>query len=97
MKVIKSDGRYKFFDIGFTAIVEFATRSTQDRKLLTLMETELIELYGHAPATNLQGRWCRINDNYRVQSTSDVRTRRIYLKDESLVSFLLLKMEMNNG
>jgi hypothetical protein len=41
---------------------------------------------------NIDGDW-KPNEHYRTQLMSDRKRRRIYLKDESVVSFLLLKQE----
>jgi hypothetical protein len=90
MRVIKSDGRHNFYDKGFRVIFEFRTRVQRDQnewgKYIELLDT----LYG-PPRYNFSGTQIHHhNENYRLQRMSDLKRRRIYLKDESIASYLLL-------
>ena len=92
MKVIKSDGRYNFHREGFTTILEFNMRIRPQRDQFFQLQSAVRELYGEPrfihPAT---GRW-KMNENYRTQLMSDRKNRRIYLRNESEVTLLMLKV-----
>ena len=94
MKVIKSDGRYKYFNQGFGVILEFRIKVRPERDQYFKMYKAVESVYGEyrkiVPAT---GRYA-FNDHYRVNTMSDQKRRRIYLKDEAEVTLLLLKAEV---
>ena len=93
MKVIKSDGRYNFFKHGFNTILEFRVRIRDERDQYYNLTKALDELYGAYRTFDAARIQYKLNDDYRLQLMSDNKRRRIYLKNESVVSLLLLKME----
>lgn len=92
MKVIKSDGRYNYHKEGFTTILQFNMRIRPQRDQFFQLQTAVKELYGEARFIDTAtGRW-KTNENYRTQLMSDRKNRRIYLRSESEVTILLLKV-----
>lgn len=92
MKVIKSDGRYNFHREGFTTIIQFNMRIRPQRDQFFQLQSAVRELYGEPRFIDSDtGRW-KTNENYRTQMMSDRKHRRIYLRSESEVTILLLKV-----
>jgi hypothetical protein len=91
MIVIKSDGRHNFYELGFTTILEFKFKVARERDLMIKMIDQLTQLHGPYRWINEGGnKRYNVNEHYRIQLMSDRKRRRIYLKDESTVSYLLL-------
>ena len=90
MKVIKSDGRYNLFKQGFNTIMEFRMKVKDDRDLFFSCQKAVETIHGLRAGKdeNNQLKW---NEHYRTQAMSDHKRRRIYLKNESEVSLILLK------
>jgi hypothetical protein len=92
MKVIKSDGRYNFYNQGFTTIMEFNMRLRHEREEFVKLQKGIECMYGPHKFLELERNRWRMNEHYRIQLMSDKKRRRIYLKDEGTVSMLLLKV-----
>ena len=91
MRVIKSDGRRKFFREGFTTILEFGT-NFDDRVLRNHAIHYFRARFGspYNYTTNVP------NENWRSQIQiygGKRRKSKIYLKDEAEVTLMLLTME----
>jgi hypothetical protein len=91
MRVIKSDGRRKFFREGFTTILEFGT-NFDDRVLRNNAIHYFRDRFGspYNYTTNVP------NENWRSQIQiygGQRRKSKIYLKDEAEVTLMLLTME----
>ena len=91
MRVIKSDGRRKFFREGFTTILEFGT-NFDDRVLRNNAIHYFRARFGspYNYTTNVP------NENWRSQIQiygGKRRKSKIYLKDEAEVTLMLLTME----
>ena len=89
MKVIKSDGRYNYHSLGFTTIMEFRIKAISERMNYIAVEKALVKLYGPRNVEVGNNKF-KPNENYRTQLMSDRKRRRVYLKNESDVSMLLL-------
>lgn len=96
MKAFKSDGRYKYHDKGLGYIVQFRWSEYTDRMRFSKMIDALRELYGpdKEKYTSEAGyslwKW---NENWRCEQNREAKRRRIYLKDESVLSYILLQVE----
>ena len=91
MRVIKSDGRRKFFREGFTTILEFGT-NFDDRVLRNNAIHYFRARFGspYNYTTNVP------NENWRSQIQiygGQRRKSKIFLKDEAEVTLMLLTME----
>ena len=91
MRVIKSDGRRKFFREGFTTILEFGT-NFDDRVLRNHAIHYFRARFGspYNYTTNVP------NENWRSQIQiygGQRRKSKIFLKDEAEVTLMLLTME----
>ena len=91
MRVIKSDGRRKFFREGFTTILEFGT-NFDDRVLRNNAIHYFRDRFGspYNYTTNVP------NENWRSQIQiygGQRRKSKIFLKDEAEVTLMLLTME----
>ena len=93
MKVIKSDARYKFFNQGFKVILEFRIKVRQERDHYFKVYETVESIYGNFRTLNPETSKYEINPNFRVNTMSDNKRRRIYLRDEAEVSLILLKIE----
>ena len=92
MKVIKSDGRYNYHREGFTTILQFNMRIRPQRDKFFELQSAVRQMYGEPRFVDAgTGRW-KTNENYRTQLMSDRKHRRIYLRSESEVTMLLLKV-----
>lgn len=92
MKVIKSDGRYNFYRLGFTVIMEYQVkRSAVEQKAyrdaVKVLDTRYGPIRNQVPGQHFK---YTMNENYRVQLMSDGKRRRIYLRDEAEVTLILL-------
>mgnify|MGYP003351159885 FL=1 len=94
MKVIKSDGRYKFFNQGFNVILEFSLRDREESRQYATIFGLIEEMFGLHRQFDQKTSLYKFNENYRVATTSTKRSgkRRIYLKNETEVSLILLKV-----
>ncbi len=97
MKLFKSDGRYKYHNQGLHYIVEFRWANRDDREQFAKLVRYFKELYGAEREKvfdvnpNL-GRWVT-NKEWRSEQNMKSKRRRIYLKDESVLTLALLSIE----
>lgn len=96
MRTFKSDGRYKYYSQGLGHIVEFRWADTEDRRLFLKLRVALIELYGddneRVTGNNGYSYW-KGNEYWRSEQNRSAKRRRIYLKDETALSLILLRVE----
>lgn len=94
MRIIKSDRRYKFFNKGFTHILEF--RAFSEQVQFNTVVAGLEKSYGPADTTDYRASWINktFNHNYRVEFNRKTKRRRIYLRDEKDLTFFLLKGQL---
>jgi hypothetical protein len=95
MKVIKADGRYKLYDKGFTHIISF--RYNSDRKLYTELVKEFTQMYGPVRIQDAEKGATVWNEDWRYEVNVKSKRRRIYLKNDSVLSLILLTMGAKNG
>lgn len=95
MKVIKSDRRYKYFHSGYQHIIEFRT-TIGDRQQFSKVLESLESMYGPAEQTSWDSGWMNktLNHHYRVDYSRKLKRRRIYLKKEQDVTFIVLKCQL---
>ena len=94
MRVIKSDGRRKFFREGFTTILEFDS-SLADRNLKYEIFTFLTKKYGLSRSNSI---FSLSNEHWRNQvygGRGSSRKSKIYLREESEVTIILLCLGNN--
>lgn len=96
MKHIKSNGRYKYYNLGFHHIVDFAWVSRTDRELFAKLASVFKDMYGPDKVKtyendNAWGRWVW-NEHWRLEQNANAKRRRIYLKEESGLILALLKV-----
>ena len=95
MRLFKSDHRYKLHNQGFHHIIQFAWHNRQDSELFRAITKELAELYGPA----VEQTWTNgctyktFNPNYRYEQNQKCKRRRIYLKNETDATLILLKAQ----
>jgi hypothetical protein len=94
----KSDGRFKYYDKGLHYIVQFQWSSHADRQLFAKLIKYFDEQYGphkeklkYTDTGAYFPNW-RYNQNWRCEQNANAKRRRIYLKDESMLSMALLKV-----
>lgn len=97
MRTIKSDGRYKLHGSGFHYIVEFRWRGLTDRKLFSDIIDGLTETYGPSKYYDEDTNRYVMNADWRYEANAKAKRRRIYLKDDASLSFILLKAGVPNG
>lgn len=92
MKVITSDARYKYHRSGFVHIIEFRI-TLEDRARFQSVLKAAEDMYGPSEDWKQQNSWGYrdLNPNYRVDYSRKQKRRRIYLKTERDLTFLLLK------
>ncbi len=92
MKVIKTDARYKYHTSGFVHIIEFKTTLSDRQKFQSVLKAAE-DMYGPSENWTQQNSWGYrdLNPNYRVDYSRKQKRRRIYLKTERDLTFLLLK------
>ena len=95
MIVFKSDGRYKNYNRGFHHIIEFRWHNKDDTVMWIKMREHFEEMYGPAVSSEIvKGYLVReLNTHYTLDQSKANRRRRIYVKDESDVTLVLLKVE----
>ena len=96
MHVFKSDGRYKLHSQGFQYIMSFRWGGHDDPKLFIKCTTILEELYGPMKDSHWDddGHYHHnLNTVYRYEQVKKARRRRIYLKNESDVTLILLRTQ----
>ncbi len=96
MKQFKSDGRYKYYNNGFHFIVEFRWHNAEDKLLFVKLHKVFAELYGpEKEKVQREGYsypvW-QLNQEWRSEQNRNARRRRIYLKEESVLSLALLRI-----
>jgi len=91
----KSDGRYKYHNQGFHYIVDFRWGSLADRHLFVQLVKVFSEMYGPVKQKimneNSYPVW-KMNPDWRFENTKSAKRKRIYLKDESVLTVALLKV-----
>lgn len=95
MKQFKSDGRFKFHDKGLCYIVEFGWANLSDRALFSRLIAFFKEMYGPEKEKKYRENgyaYWTMNENWRCEQNRSARRRRIYLKDESVLTIALLKV-----
>lgn len=97
MRTIKSDGRYKLHSSGFLYIVEFRWHGIQERKVFSNIVDGLTETYGPAKYYDTDKDAYVLNADWRYEVKAKAKRRRIYLKDDATLSFILLKAGVPNG
>jgi hypothetical protein len=95
MKSFKSDGRYKYHNQGLGYIAQFRWAAMDDRLQFIALVKALVELYGPEKEkyTSEAGYtlW-KYNENWRCEQNRNAKRRRIYLKDESALTYILLQV-----
>jgi hypothetical protein len=96
MKQFKSDGRYKYYGSGLHYIVEFRWANAEDKLLFVKLHKVFAELYGpEKEKVQREGYsypvW-QLNQEWRSEQNRNARRRRIYLKEESVLSLALLRI-----
>jgi hypothetical protein len=97
MKSFKSDGRYKYHDKGLGYIVQFMWSNLEDRNMFVKMIAALKELYGPEKDkyTSEAGyTFWKMNEHWRCEQNRSAKRRRIYLKDESALTYILLQVSV---
>jgi hypothetical protein len=95
MRIFKSDGRYKHHHRGLTYIAQFGWANPEDRKLYFHLIETLEAMYGphieikHDPSRN--SHYHRRNENWDCEQNKNARRRRIYVRNESDITLLILK------
>lgn len=102
MKQYKSDGRYKYYNLGLHYIVEFRWAGLEDKQLFAKLRKVFEEMYGpdkekvlYHKTTNGEDyyfpQW-KYNTEWRFEQNRSAKRRRIYLKEESVLSLALLRI-----
>ena len=99
MKVIKSDARHQLYYRGFRFILEFNLARNNEREQYWAIRGKLSELYGssvtyESNGTLASGKWI-YNTEWRHLQKSKRGRARLFIKDETLVSYLLLVEPVN--
>lgn len=97
MRAFKSDGRYNLHSQGFHHIVQFRWHSASETKLFNALTSELTETYGPLRSFDQEKRVYHWNSTWRYEANRSAKRRRIYLKDESVLTLALLKIGVENG
>lgn len=96
MKIIKSDGRHQLYKKGMRVILEFDTRNYKQRarywELLSLFKEQYGEDRYYDFAKNC---WVHNPDWRALLKSSDRKIRRIFIKDEAVLSHILLLETVN--
>lgn len=91
----KSDGRYKFHNRGLHYIVEFRWAHQEDRQLFAKLIKIFEEMYGthRERVLNDAGTYhiWKVNPDWQCEQNKSAKRRRIYLREESVLSLALLK------
>jgi len=96
MKLVKSDGRYKYYSQGFCHFVEFRWHNAEDKLLFVKLHGVFSDLYGpEKEKVQREGYsypvW-QLNQDWRSEQNRNARRRRIYLKEASVLSMALLRI-----
>jgi hypothetical protein len=97
MKQFKSDGRYKYHDKGFHYIVEFRWSHYDDRQLYIKLLNAFTEIYGPEKDKFISEHGYTLwkwNQDWRCEQNRGAKRRRIYLREESVLSLALLRVEI---
>lgn len=96
MNFFESNYRHKLHSAGFHYIAEFTWRNMRDTKRFSEMVTALKQIYGPAYTDAIDpdsGRMIRTwNENWRSESNTYARRKRIYLKHEADMSLIMLRI-----
>lgn len=94
MKFIESNHRYKLYNSGVHYIVEFSLRGAKDAKLFSELVTALNEMYGdEKELVQIPGgahHW-KYNENWRKELNTYAKRKRIYLRNGTDMTMLMLK------
>lgn len=92
MEVIKSNGNYKLYYSGFHWIIE-CHENDKDAKEFYKLVRACEEMYGEESSWVNKDRlgYYTYNNNWRYDINKKLKRRRIYLKNESDVTLLMLK------
>lgn len=97
MRFIESNYRYKMYSAGFHYILEFRTRVFADRQLYPKLVKSLEDIYGPVrkelpPREGEAFKRYEMNENWRIETMTSQKKRRIYLKDGSAYTMASLKI-----
>jgi len=95
MRQFKSDGRYKYHNLGYHYIVEFGWVNREDRVLFVDLMHQFEDIYGKHihQEINTDGWPVKMfNEHYRIEQSIKARRRRIYLREESALTMALLRI-----
>ena len=94
MKFIQSNHRYKLYNQGFHYIIEFSLRGNKDAKLFSELVVALTEMYGEEKSlVEIPGKihmW-KYNENWRREHNTYAKRKRIYLRNGTDMTMLMLK------
>jgi hypothetical protein len=94
MKIIKSDGRYKYFNAGYAYIADFIWRNREDEAAYKRIMDGLLEMHGpqweELPGGSFWKKKIR-NEHYVLEVNRSAKRRRIYVKNESDITMALLR------
>jgi hypothetical protein len=96
MKFIESNHRYKLYNQGFGYIVSFSFRGTKDAALFASLCQSLAEMYGDEKELVMLeggGHCWKYNQNWRKEISSYAKRKRIYLRNGTDMTMLMLKVE----
>jgi len=95
MRQFKSDGRYKYYGLGYHYIVDFRWQHRDDRLLFVKLISQFKEMYGESMHQEINANgWPvkKFNEHYLIEQSIKDRRRRIYLKEESALTMALLQI-----
>ena len=95
MRQFKSDGRYKYHNLGFHYIVDFRWQHREDRLLFVKLIGQFKEMYGDhiIEEPNAHGFPIKkFNPDYHYEQSFSAKRRRFYLREESALTLALLKV-----
>lgn len=99
MKIIKSDGRHQMYNQGMRAIMEFNMRENDERNHYWAVRDFLNTMYGPTVNRNAEGRWVQSTEWQHSNRISRNKTRifvkDIFVKDEAVISYVLLNVPVN--
>jgi len=96
MKIIKSDKRHQFYNQGMRIILEFNTFYNDQRSHYWRIRDLLESQYGSDSSFDyVNRRWDHSNEWRSAIKSGQRRCRRIFLKDETMLSYILLVSPVN--
>lgn len=94
MKIIKSDGRHQMYNNGMRAIMEFNMKKNDERNHYWAVRDFLDKNYGPSVTCNTDGSWVNSTEWRHSNRISRNKTR-VFVKDESMISYVLLNVPVN--